>query len=466
MARRVGYNRAHMAAAANRNRVLNAPGPHGHLLRVLGLGFGVAVTIGNTIGAGIFRNAGVVADYLPQTFLFLSVWVIGGLFALIASFSVAELGTMVPRSGGHYVFAHHALGDYPGFVIGWSDWLSNAGSSAAVAIVIGEYLGLLLPGLAPQKTALACGVVVFFAVLQWRGIRTGSGVQNVSSALKALAFLALVGALLLFPGRAPEAHPVEHLPQGRTLWVAMILAMQAVIYTYDGWAGITYFSEEIQDTRRDVPRSMFLGTLAVIGIYLLTSAATIKVLPVTEIRGDVFAIGSAARFMWGQAGDTLLQIVMVVAMLSAINAYQLMTCRIIYSMSVDGLFVRQAANVNAGGTPDFALVLSTLVAVLFIAGGQRFEIVSSIMALFFTCNYIADLISVFVLRRREADRPRAYRAWGYPWTTGIALLGYSAFLVAAVITDWRAVGRWWLLILVFSYPVFLLTKRLKRAAAA
>ena len=433
----------------------------GHLLRVLGVGFGIAVTIGNTIGAGIFRSAGLIADQLPNVWLFLGVWALGGLFALIASFSVAELGTMIPRSGGHYVFAHHALGDYPGFVIGWTDWLSNAGSSAAVAIVIGEYLGLLVPPLVPSKIGIACAVVILFAVVQWRGIRAGSEVQNVTTVLKGLIFVALVIACFIYPQRAPATHPVPILPQGTALLVAIVLAMQAVIYTCDGWAGIIYFSEETKDPGRDVPRSMFLGTLAVIAIYLLISAATVKVMPISEVRGDVFAIGSVARFMWGAVGDKLLPVVMIVSMLSAINAYQLMTCRILYSMSLDGLFTRRAARVNAGGTPDVALLISTVAAVLFIVGGQKFEVVAGIMALFFTCNYIADLVSVYVMRWKEPARARPYRAWGYPWTTGIALVGYSAFLIAAVKADWSAVGRWWLVILAASYPVFWVTQRLR-----
>lgn len=429
----------------------------GHLLSVLGVGFGVAVTIGNTIGAGIFRTAGIVAEQLPHPAWFLDIWLLGGTFALIAAFSVAELGTMIPRSGGHYVFAHHALGDYPGFVIGWSDWLSNAGSSAAVSIVIGEYLGILIPPLAPFRTRTAIVVVVLFALLQWRGIKTGSGVQNVSSVLKALAFMALVVACFWFPGRAPVTHALPPMPSGMQWLLALTVALQAVIYTCDGWAGIIYFSEETKNPARDVPRSMFMGTLAVIAIYMLVCMATIKVVPMSEIAGNVFAIGVAAKTVFGAYGDSVVQIILIIAMLSAINAYQLMTCRIIYSMSLDGLFPQWASHVNEGGTPDFALLLSTLVAVLFIATG-RLELVVAIMAFFFTCNYVVDLVSVIIMRKREPDRPRPYRAWGYPWTTGIALLAYSAFLLGAIRADW-ATSRWSLLLLAVSYPIFKLVKR-------
>src|SRR5262249_35462121 len=242
----------------------------------------------------------------------------------------------------------------------------NAGSSAAVSIVIGEYLGALIPPLAPYRTLTAISVVVLFALLQWRGIKTGSGIQNVSSLLKTLAFMGLVAACFWYRGMAPATHAAPSMPSGSGWLLAMVLSLQAVIYTYDGWAGIVYFSEETKDPAHDVPRSMFMGTLAVIAIYMLISLATVKVVPMSEIAGNVFAIGVAAKAIFGAYGDTIVQIVLTISMLSAINAYQLMTCRIIYSMSLDGLFPRRASHVNAGGTPDVALLLSTLVAVLFI----------------------------------------------------------------------------------------------------
>jgi basic amino acid/polyamine antiporter, APA family len=425
----------------------------GHLLRVLGVGFGIAVTVGNTIGAGIFRSAGVVGEQLPTAVLFIGIWIIAGAFTLIAAPSFAELGTMIPRSGGHYVFSRAALGEYPAFVIGWTDWLSTMGSGSAVSLVIAEYLGLLIPPLAPFRIWIACSVIIIFALLQWRGIKTGSNVQNISSALKALGLLALVAACFIYSGRAPETRPAPELAQGYLLFTAVVLAIQAAIYTYDGWTGIIYFSEETTDPARDVPRSMFGGTISVMALYLLLSAATLKVVPMSEIAGSPLAIGVAARTIFGDYGDTLIQVLLVIAMLSAINAYHLMGCRVVYSMGVDGLAPRKAANVNVGGTPDFALLLSTIAAIMFIIGGRVFETVIAITAFFFTLQYIVGFICLIVLRKREPDRPRPYRAWGYPWTTGIAMLGYSAFIIAAVYTDWQT-SRWSLLILVASYPLF------------
>src|SRR5687767_1786039 len=121
---------------------------HGRLLKILGVGFGLAVIIGNTIGAGILRTPGAIAEHLPNVWLFLGVWVVGGLYALLGAISLAELGTMLPRSGGQYVFARYALGEYAGFIVGWSDWISSCGSTATVALLIGQFSGALVPALA------------------------------------------------------------------------------------------------------------------------------------------------------------------------------------------------------------------------------------------------------------------------------------------------------------------------------
>src|SRR6185503_15644868 len=127
----------------------------GHLLRVLGVGFGLAVIIGNTIGAGIFRAPGSIAAQLPNAWLFLGVWLIGGLYALLGAISLAELGTMIPKSGGQYAFARYALGEYAGFIVGWSDWISTCGSAAAVSLLIGKFMGALFPTLSGVRKAAA-----------------------------------------------------------------------------------------------------------------------------------------------------------------------------------------------------------------------------------------------------------------------------------------------------------------------
>lgn len=424
----------------------------GRLLRVLGVGFGLAVSLGNTIGAGIFRAPGQVAGNLPDPALFLAAWIVGGLYALLGAIQIAELGTMIPRSGGQYVFARHALGDYAGFIVGWSDWISTCGTTAAVSIVIGEFSGALFPPLRGWGTAIAVGVASLFAFLQWQGIRWGSVVQNVSSVVKAVAFTALCVAAFVLGG---DAGPAEELspPSGLALATAFILALQAVIYTYDGWTAPVYFSEEIRDPGRDIPRAVFGGVLAVIAIYLLVNLSLLYVLPISRMAGEDFAAGAAAAAIFGPYGDPILLSVTIISMLSALNAYHLMATRVLFAMSRDGLFSRKAEAVNEGGTPTVALLMSATVAVLFIVATRTFQAVITVLAFFFVANYTLSFVSVFVLRRREPDRERPYRAWGYPWTTAAALIGSLAFLAGAIAGDTRN-SIYALVVLAASYPIF------------
>jgi APA family basic amino acid/polyamine antiporter len=429
---------------------------------VLGVAFGLAVSIGNTIAAGILRTPGEIAQLLPTPWLFLGVWLAGGLYALLGSIVIAELGTMIPRSGGQYVFARRALGPYAGFIVGWSDWMSTCGTNAAVSIVIGEYSSVLLESVLPgahEQWALpiATAVVLGFALLNWRGIRGGQAAQNLTSLVKAVIFLGIAAACFLFGSRGAEAPATAVAsPAGLALATAFVLALQSVMYTYDGWTGPIYFSEEVRNPERSIPRAMLGGALSIIGIYALFNLALLYILPMAKIAGETFAMGAAASAIFGPAGDTLARTLMVLALLSGINAYVLMTSRVLFAMSRDGLFARWATEVNPGGTPTMALFLSTAVAIGFLLSGT-FNNVIAICAFFFVANYTISFTSVFVLRRREPDALRPYRAWGHPWTTGLVLLGSVAYLAGVILSDPRTSAAS-LLLLGLSYPAFRLMK--------
>ena len=443
----------------------------GRLLRVLGVGFGLAVIIGNTIGAGIFRAPGQIAQQVPHPWLFIGVWVIGGVYALLGAIALAELGTMIPKSGGQYVFSRYALGEYAGFIVGWSDWISTCGSTAAVSLVIGQFSGVLFPRLAGRPIEIAVIIAIGFAILQWRGIVLGSQVQNFTSLLKALAFLVLIGAAFLFGGHttANNGGGSQATIGGAAISLAAVMiALQSVIYTYDGWAGVIYFSEEVRDPNKDVPRSLFGGILLIAGIYLLVNVALLYVLGITGIAGQDFAAGTAAHAIFGSAGETTLISLTIVSMLSGINAYHLMATRVLFAMSRDGLFLNSAAKVNKGGTPTVALFISAAVAVMFIVFGKKFEVVITALAFFFVADYALSFASVFVLRRREPEKERPYRSWGYPWTTALALIGSVAFLVGAIWSDLNApsdgtkASIYALVLLAASYPVFRIVKLIGR----
>jgi APA family basic amino acid/polyamine antiporter len=429
--------------------------------------FGIAAAIGNTIAAGIVRTPGDIAKLLPNPWLFLGVWILGGMYALLGASSLAELGAAIPRSGGQYNFARRGIGEYAGFLVGWSDWLSTCGTNAAVAIVIGEYSAVLLPFFAGHEKTVAVCVLLFFALLQWRGVKWGSGAQLFTAALKTAAFVILVAACFILGSHlrvpsSPASSADVALPHGFLLINLVLLGMQSVIYTIDGWDGVIYFSEEVKNPGRDVPRAIFASVISIMGIYLLLNAAVLYVLPMNEIAGNIFALGAAANKVFGRFGDPIIRTIMIISLLSCINACQMFCTRILYSMSCDRLFFRQAAKVNKGGTPVLALLLSTTVGIIFILG--TFERVIAMLSFFFVANYTLSYASLFILRKREPDMPRPYRAWGYPWTTGVALIASAIFLVASLVED-RTNAPIAFGILVVSYPVFWVLKFAARRAS-
>jgi basic amino acid/polyamine antiporter, APA family len=438
----------------------------GKLLQILGVGFGIAVAVGNSIGAGIVRTPGDIAARLPNHWLFFTAWFVGASYALVSAFQLAELGSSIPTSGGQYNFSRRALGDYAGFIVGWSDWLSTCGTTGAIAIVIGEYMGHMFPAFdgAQRIKITAVSVILLFALLQWKSIRIGSKVQNFTTLLKGLAFFVMVIACFTVGGgvrHAAEAAAAAKgiapviIPTGAALITGLLFGIQATIYTYDGWDGVIYFGDEIKNPGYLVPRAIFASLFSIVLIYLLINAAVLYVLPMSDVAGNNFSLGLAAQRVFGPHGDFVFRSIMVLALFSAINALHLMGARVIYAMSRDGLFFRSVSRINQGGTPTVGLLLSALVGVAFAV--FSFERVIAMMAFFFVTNYLLSFTSLFILRRRYPDMPRPYRAWGYPWTTALALLGSIGFLVEAVRED-RANSVLTLIALACSYPVYRVLK--------
>ncbi len=428
------------------------------LLRILGLWFGLAVTVGNTIGGGILRTPGDIASLLPNPWLFVGIWVVGATYAFLGANALSELGTMLPSSGGQYVFARHAFGDYTAFVVGWMDWISSCASPAAISIVIGESAAALLGWSSRAALPIAVAVVVIFTLLLIRSAALGDRAQRITSVTKAAALLVLVAACLA-GGRHDVAPAASVSAPTATGFAAFLLAAQAVIYAYDGWSAPIYFSEELGDPGREIPRSSFYGLLSVATIYILINIAFVRAVPLAALAGSPLAAGTVANALFGANGQLLVRLVVVASLPSAVNACLLMASRVIFSMSRDGLGLRVAARVNAAGAPVPAIVAGALVTLGFLASGTFNDIIA-IAAFFFVGSYTLSFIAVFLLRRREPMAPRPFRAIGHPWTTGFVLVGSLAFLVSAIVGDRRnsliALG-----LVVISYPAFRLTRPLR-----
>ena len=430
------------------------------LKKMLGVGFGIAVTIGGTIGVGILRTPGMVAEQLGSGWLIISAWVIGGIYALLGTISVIELGTMYPKAGGWYVFVRKAFGDYGGFIIGWSDWIATCASIASIAIAIGEFFVVIFPGLSSDIKAIAIIILLLFTVIQWIGLKSSSGAQQITSLIKAIAFLALVIACFIWGGNiSTNGTSAVKVPSTITaLFFAFVIALQSIIFTYDGWYSAVYFTEEDKNPGKNLPRSAIGGVLATIFIYLLVNIGFLYVLPVSKLAASIAPATDAAEALFGNKGGQIITILSIASLVSILNAVLLIATRIIYGLGRDKLFTTKIASVSSGGTPRPALILSTVLVALLIASGT-FEILIAISAFFYVANYFAGFSALFILRKKEPDLPRPFKAWGYPWTTLIFLIGSLVFLIGDIIGD-PLNAFFALLYVIISIPAFFWIKRL------
>ena len=429
------------------------------LKKLLGVSFGLAVTIGGTIGVGILRTPGMVAAQLGNSFFIISAWVLGGIYALLGTISVIELGTMYPRAGGWYVFVRKAFGDYGGFVIGWSDWIATCASLASIAIAIGEFFGVLFPSLISDIKMIAILTLLIFSSIQWIGLKSGSRTQEFTSLIKTLAFIALVAACFLYGGNTNTASAAVKAPSTITaLFLGFVIALQSIIFTYDGWYSAVYFTEEDKDPGKNLPKSAIGGVLATITIYLLLNAGLLYVLPVSRLSTSVAPATDAAQSLFGLPGGKIITALSIASLVSILNAVLLIATRIIFGLGRDKLFTEKISIVSKGGTPRAALMLSTLLVAGLIASGT-FEILIAISAFFYVANYFAGFSSLFILRKKEPGLPRPFKAWGYPWTTLIFLTGSLIFLIGDVIGD-PLNALFALIYVALSYPAFRLIKKL------
>lgn len=429
------------------------------LLKVLGVLFGATIIVGNTIGSGILRTPGDVAAALPSPGWFLGVWIAGGLYALMGAMTMAELAAALPKSGGQYVFARRAMGEYAGFVIGWTDWISSAASLAAGAIALGELTGALWPSLSGATTAIAIAVTIAFTLVHWVGVRSGDIVTQVWGFIKVGTLLAVAAACLVAPS-VVSTRTVPDFPSGLATAGGLVIALQSVLYTYDGWTGYVYFGGEVRDPRH-VPRAMAMGVISVTVVYVALNWAFLHVLGIAGLAGEKFAAQAAAVAVFGTGGVRIVTAVMALSLLGGVSAIMMLTCRVPFAMAEDGLLPRRLGRVNKGGTPDVALVGTSIATLLLVATGT-FSSVLALAAFFFVMQYGVSFTSLFILRTREPDLPRPYRAIGYPVIPAIVLLGAIAFVVGSFFGD-SANTLKSVAVLLASYPVYRLVVWLRRS---
>lgn len=427
------------------------------LLTVLGVAFGLATIVGTMIGAGILRSPGDMAERLPTLPLFFAVWVLAALYSFGGANALCELATMMPRSGGQYNFVRHALGPYPGFFVGWNDWISVAGSATGVAFVLGETWVKLLPALAGYERAIGAAFIVGFTALMWRNVKTGAISQYITTSLKSIAFSVLIVGGFVYAARNGIATaPAVAAPVGVTLLTAFVVSLQGALYAFDGWNGAIYFTEEVRDPGRNIPRATFGGLAATTIVYLLLLASFVMVIPLPGLAGQEVAAASVASLIFGASGETVIRLVIVLSLPSYINATLPMASRVLFAMARDGMAPARATRVNAGGTPTTALFVSMAVALLFLFL-EGINAIFAVLSFLFVASHVLSFSSVFVLRAREPGTARPWRAWGHPVTTALMVLGSVSFLIGSIKVDPKN-GLIAVLLVAASYPVYRLIR--------
>ena len=408
----------------------------GSLRRILGVGFGLAVIIGSTLGIGILRTPGLVAGQLNTPRAILVAWIVGGLYTLLGSVCLTELGTMLPSAGGYYVYARRAFGDAVGFAVGWTDWLCYCAVLGYISIGMAEFLAVLVPSLGGLVRPIAVALLVAFVGLQWAGLRVSSRFQEWATALKFVAFLALIVACLVSSASvaAQPGMSADMLPAAGPTLVGIVVALQSVVITYGGWQSALYFTEEDRDPARNLPRAMIGGVALVIGLYLLVNLALLSVLPVPVLARSTLPAADAAQAIVGGRGSQIITILSLISLPPLVNAIMMIGTRIVFAMGRDGLIWSRTASVNAGGTPGVATLVTTAVAMVLILTGTFQRLVAT-ASFFLAANYAVCCLVLIVLRRREPALPRPFRAWGYPWSAYLVLVGAAVFLAGVLVGD-------------------------------
>src|SRR6266513_1238512 len=383
-----------------------------------GAGSAFAVLVGSTIGGGIFRTPAVIAERVPAPLPMFSVWVLGGLLALCGALTYAELAALFPRSGGVYVYIREGFGRLPAFLFGWTELLLiRASALGAISTPFAEYflrsLGLD-PKVEPAATYVhyvAAGAIVVTATLNYVGVRWSSLILNLTTATKYGA-LALLVALAFVVGQGDFAHFTQ---VGGTPTAGLFgLSLASALWAYDGWGDLSFVGGEVRDPERNLPRALMFGTAAVIAIYLLVNAAYLYLLPLGQMARSPLVAADAAQLIIGRAGVGLVAIVVMIATFSTLLGSILTSPRIFFAMADDRLLFKAVARVHPRfQTPSVSIVVTALLGVVWVLFLNFEQLAEQFVVAIFPF-YALAAAAVFVLRRRQPERPRAVRVWGYP----------------------------------------------------
>lgn len=415
--------------------------------RRLGLTEAFSIVIGRIIGSGIFRTPGPIMLLVGSVSLFYGVWIVGAVATLLGAFLYAELVALMPRSGGPYAYLKAAYPPIWTFLRGWAMFfVSETGAIAAVALVFAEYGNGLFEAFTGQQYSrgtevlLALSIIWIITLVNCFGVVLGGMIQNIFSLLKLIALGAVIAICFVKQGNA--THFSTGFWPDRLDWSSMLAfgaAMRYAFFAYSGWEGPTYIAEEIKNPRRNLPLSILLGIFGVMLLYLAANSAYIYQLPISQIKNAKWVATEAIQTAIGAVGGMLISIAVMLNTFGNVTAQILCKARTWYAMARDGLFFKSLEKIHPKfRTPNTALITQGLWATaLLVAAGFAEHAYETIIDFFsFTSSIfnVSTFAAVWVLRKKFPDAPRAYKAWGYPWTLVIVLLIQLWFMITTLIT--------------------------------
>lgn len=461
--------------------VVGSPPNAPQLDRRLGLTSAMMIVIGSMIGSGIFLTPQFVADKINVPGVMILVWVFSGLLTLAGALTNAELGSEIPEAGGHYVFFRVLYGDFVAFLFGWTTFIVyQTGSLAAIAVAFAKYSGFFfdMPHLSPELEAwkfplvgnfypfadmgvklLAVGIIVVLTTVNYYGVRFGGFIQNVFTIMKIAAITAII-AVGFGSGLGSVSHffPLWGEPSSGAFLPAIGAAMIATLWSYDGWANLTFIGGEVRDPQRNIPRALLLGTVAVIVIYVLINLAYLYILPIGEIASSRLVAADAMERIYPGYGGALISIAVMLSTFGSVNSNVMTTARVFFAMAKDKLFVRQMADVHPKyRTPAKALVIQAVWACLLTLSGTFDQLFTYVMFAGWIF-YALGAAGVFILRRKFPRTRRPYSVPGYPWVP-IVFVGVATWFVINTLVSQTADSMVGVLLLGLGVPFYLYWKR-------
>jgi basic amino acid/polyamine antiporter, APA family len=410
------------------------------LERKLGLFPVTNIVIANMIGAGIFTTSGLLMSDLKDPLVMLGLWAVGGIIALCGALSYGELGAAMPRAGGEYAFLSQLFHPLFGFLSGWVSFFAGFSAPiAASAIGFSEYLTRAFPGLLSLshsgssiegtiiKKALSILVILVFTLIHARGIKVGARVQNFLTLLK----VALIVGLIIL-GFGLGRGDLGHFAQGGVFkfnfggWKTLGLSLMWIMFAYSGWNASAYIGSEIKDPRKNLPRSLILGTGIVLALYLLLNAFYVYAVPPDKMAGVISIGGLAVGNLFGPSFERVLSVLIAVALFSSLSAFIILGPRVYYAMACDRCFFPFAAAVHPRyRVPAKSILLQGMMAALLVLFGT-FDQILTYMGFSLGIFPILSVLGLFKLRR---DGTSVYRMPGFPVVPLLYVLAGGGILV-------------------------------------